>query len=116
MTKKKKDGKVRDINIRLAFIKRNIKFFEQENIEFCNEYGINSTNIVDFAGFDFKNNIFYKRHWDIYCPRALISVWEDNSKITEPRPQIVISSLEDMSKVPDVSIENVCILEYGIEV
>ena len=59
MAGKKKDGKVRDINIRLAFIKRNIKFFEQENIEFCNEYGINSTNIVDFAGFDFKNNIFY---------------------------------------------------------
>lgn len=59
MVNKKKDGKVRDINIRLAFIKRNIKFFEQENIEFCNEYGINSTNIVDFAGFDFENNIFY---------------------------------------------------------
>lgn len=56
---KKNDGKIRDIDIRLAFIKKNIKFFEQENITFCNEYGINSTNIVDFAGFDFANNIFY---------------------------------------------------------
>lgn len=55
----KKDGKVRDINIRLAFMKRNMKFFEQENMEFCNEYGINSTNVIDLAGFDFKNNLFY---------------------------------------------------------
>ena len=56
---KKNDGKIRDIDIRIAFMKRNMKFFEQENIEFCNEYGINSTNVVDLAGFDFKNNIFY---------------------------------------------------------
>ena len=55
----KKDGKVRDINIRLAFMKRNMKFFEQENMEFCNEYGINSTNVIDLAGFDFKNHLFY---------------------------------------------------------
>ncbi len=56
---KKNDGKIRDIDIRIAFVKRNIKFFEQENMEFCSEYGINSTNVVDLAGFDFKNNIFY---------------------------------------------------------
>ena len=56
---KKNDGKVRDINIRLAFMKRNLKFFEQDGMEFCNEYGINSTNVVDLAGFDFNKNIFY---------------------------------------------------------
>lgn len=56
---KKNDGKIRDINIRLAFMKRNLKFFEQEGMEFCNEYGINSTNVVDLAGFDFNKNIFY---------------------------------------------------------
>ena len=56
---KKNDGKVRDINIRLAFMKRNLAFFEQEGMEFCNEYGINSTNVVDLAGFDFNKNIFY---------------------------------------------------------
>ena len=55
----KKDGKIRDIDIRLAFMKRNIKFFEQDGMEFCNEFGINSTNVVDLAGFDFKKNIFY---------------------------------------------------------
>ena len=56
---KKNDGKIRDINIRLAFMKRNLKFFEQDDMEFCNEYGINSTNVVDLAGFDFNKNIFY---------------------------------------------------------
>ena len=56
---KKNDGKIRDINIRLAFMKRNLKFFEQDGKEFCNEYGINSTNVVDLAGFDFNKNIFY---------------------------------------------------------
>lgn len=55
----KKDGKIRDINIRVAFMKRNMKFFEQDGMEFCNEYGINSTNIIDLAGFDFGKNIFY---------------------------------------------------------
>jgi hypothetical protein len=40
-------------------MKRNLKFFEQDGMEFCNEYGINSTNVVDLAGFDFKKNIFY---------------------------------------------------------
>ena len=56
---KKNDGKIRDINIRLAFMKRNLKFFEQDGMEFCNEYGINSTNVVDLAGFDFNKNLFY---------------------------------------------------------
>lgn len=56
---KKNDGKIRDINIRLAFMRRNLKFFEQDGMEFCNEYGINSTNVVDLAGFDFNKNIFY---------------------------------------------------------
>lgn len=56
---KKNDGKIRDINIRLAFMKRNLKFFEQEGMEFCNEFGINSTNVIDLAGFDFNKNIFY---------------------------------------------------------
>lgn len=51
----KNDGKIRDINIRLAFMKRNLKFFEQDGMEFVNEYGINSTNIVDLAAFDFKH-------------------------------------------------------------
>ena len=40
-------------------MKRNLKFFEQDGMEFCNEYGINSTNVVDLAGFDFNKNIFY---------------------------------------------------------
>lgn len=55
----KNDGKIRDIDIRLAFMSRNLKFFEQDGMEFVNEYGINSTNIVDLAAFDFKKNIFY---------------------------------------------------------
>ena len=63
---KKNDGKIRDINIRLAFMKRNLKFFEQDGMEFCNEYGINSTNVVDLAGFDFNKNIFY-RFWAKAC-------------------------------------------------
>src|SRR5574344_2094762 len=54
-----KDGKIRDVDIRKEFIRRNIKFFEQPNVEFVNEYGINSTNIVDLAAFDFNSNIFY---------------------------------------------------------
>ena len=57
--RQKKDGKIRDIDIRLKFMERNLKFFEQEGMEFCNEYGINSTNVVDLAGFNFKDNIFY---------------------------------------------------------
>ena len=42
----KRDGKIRDVDIRLKFIERNIKFFEQPGFEFVNEFGINSTNIV----------------------------------------------------------------------
>ena len=61
-----KDGKIRDVDIRLAFMERNLKFFEQPGIEFVNEFGINSTNIVDLAAFDFtreengiKKPLFY---------------------------------------------------------
>ena len=65
--RKKNDGKIRDVDIRLAFMKRNIKFFEQEGMEFVNEFGINKTNICDLAAFDFnhidavgkKDPIFY---------------------------------------------------------
>lgn len=56
---KKSDGKVRDIDIRVPFMKRNLKFFEKEGMEFCNEYGINSSNVIDLAGFDFPNKVFY---------------------------------------------------------
>lgn len=51
----KKDGKIRDVDIRLAFLARNVKFFEQPGFEFVNEFGINSTNIVDLAAFDFNH-------------------------------------------------------------
>ena len=54
-TKRINDGKIRDMDIRVKFIERNKKFFGNENFEFANEYGINSTNIVDLALFDFKN-------------------------------------------------------------
>ena len=50
-----RDGKMRDVDIRLKFIERNIKFFEQPGFEFVNEFGINSTNIVDLAAFDFNH-------------------------------------------------------------
>lgn len=53
------DGKIRDVDIRLAFVRRNMKFFENKDYEFVNEFGINSTNIVDLASFDFKNKIFF---------------------------------------------------------
>ena len=53
--KKKDDGKIRDVDIRLKFIERNIKFFEQPGFEFVNEFGINSTNVVDLAAFDFNH-------------------------------------------------------------
>lgn len=58
-TKRINDGKIRDMDIRVKFIERNKKFFGNENFEFANEYGINSTNIVDLALFDFKNKLFY---------------------------------------------------------
>mgnify|MGYP003304964064 CR=1 FL=1 len=50
-------GKLRDIDIRKEFIKRNLKFFKSTT--FVNEMGINSKNIVDLAALDFNNNIFY---------------------------------------------------------
>ena len=50
-----KDGKKKkelgDKEIRRAFLERNKDFFKK-NI-FANEFGINSTNVVDFASFDF---------------------------------------------------------------
>lgn len=55
MKLRKDDGKIRDVDIRLKFIERNIKFFEQPGFEFVNEFGINSTNIVDLAAFDFNH-------------------------------------------------------------
>lgn len=61
MTNNKKvcDGKIRDIDIRLAFVQRNIKFFERDGYEFVSEFGINGTNIIDLACFDFGNKRFY---------------------------------------------------------
>ena len=49
--------KLRDIDIRKEFIKRNVDFFRATT--FVNELGINSKNIVDFAALDFSKNIFY---------------------------------------------------------
>ena len=51
-----KDG-LRDLDIRKAFIIRNLEFFK--GLTFVNEMGINSKNIVDFAALDFKRNVFY---------------------------------------------------------
>ena len=53
----KKSNKLRDIDIRVAFIRRNLQFFK-ENF-FVNELGVNSKNIVDLAALDFKKNVFY---------------------------------------------------------
>ena len=50
-------AKLRDIDIRKEFIKRNLDFFK--SLTFVNEMGINSKNIVDFAALDFNKNIFY---------------------------------------------------------
>ena len=57
MTEKRK--KIVDKDIRFKFIERNKDFFQQENCAFVNEYGINSTNVVDLAFFDFNKNYFY---------------------------------------------------------
>ena len=57
MAVKKAKYQLCDMDIRRAFLERNKEFFKA-NI-FANEFGINSTNIVDFASFDFKNNIFF---------------------------------------------------------
>lgn len=59
--KKIDDGKLRDVDIRLKFIERNMKFFEQEGFEFVNEFGINSTNIIDLAAFDFNHTLNGKK-------------------------------------------------------
>ena len=57
MSEKKK--KIVDKDIRFAFIDRNKDFFQKENCAFVNEYGINSTNVVDLAFFDFNHNRFF---------------------------------------------------------
>ena len=50
-------GKIKDIDIRKEFIKRNLDFFKSTT--FVNEMGVNSKNIVDVAALDFNKNIFY---------------------------------------------------------
>ena len=50
-------GKIKDIDIRKEFIKRNLEFFKSTT--FVNEMGVNSKNIVDLAALDFTKNIFY---------------------------------------------------------
>lgn len=50
-------GKIKDIDIRKAFISRNLEFFKAHT--FVNEMGVNSKNIVDLAALDFDKNIFY---------------------------------------------------------
>ena len=57
-TNKKSKG-IKDKDIRFRFIARNLDVFKKPNTEFVNEFGINSTNIVDLAFFDFNENIFY---------------------------------------------------------
>ena len=49
--------KILDWDIRKEFIKRNLEFFK--SVTFVNELGVNSKNIMDVAGLDFKNNLFY---------------------------------------------------------
>ena len=49
--------KILDWDIRKEFIKRNIDFFK--SVTFVNELGVNSKNVMDVAGLDFNNNIFY---------------------------------------------------------
>lgn len=50
-------SKMKDREIREAFIKRNLDFFK--SVTFVNEMGVNSKNIVDLAALDFNKNIFY---------------------------------------------------------
>lgn len=57
--------KIGDKEIRYEFLMRNKDFFKS-NI-FVNEFGINSTNVVDLASFDFNKNIFYG--FEIKSPR-----------------------------------------------
>lgn len=49
-------SKMKDREIREAFIKRNLSFFKKTT--FVNEMGVNSKNIVDLAALDFDKNIF----------------------------------------------------------
>ena len=49
--------KIKDWDIRKAFIKRNLEFFK--STFFVNELGVNSKNIMDVAALDFDKNIFY---------------------------------------------------------
>ena len=49
--------KILDWDIRKEFIKRNLEFFK--SVTFVNELGVNSKNIMDVAGLDFNNNLFY---------------------------------------------------------
>lgn len=65
MAFKKAKYQLCDMDIRRAFLERNKEFFKS-NI-FANEFGINSTNVVDFASFDFKKNVFYG--FEIKSPR-----------------------------------------------
>lgn len=50
-------SKIKDREIREAFIKRNLEFFKSTT--FVNELGVNSKNIMDVAALDFNKNIFY---------------------------------------------------------
>ena len=53
----KKDNRLRDPDIRQAFIKSNLDFFKKNS--FVNEMGINSKSIADIASLDFANNVLY---------------------------------------------------------
>lgn len=59
MVIREKDNKIRDFDIRYAYIKEHLELFDRDDFEFVNEFGINSTNRVDFALLDFKNKYFY---------------------------------------------------------
>lgn len=50
-------AKIKDVDIRKEFIKRNLEFFKSTT--FVNEMKINSKNIVDLAAMDFNNNILF---------------------------------------------------------
>ena len=49
--------KIKDPDIRKAFIHRNLDFFKSTT--FVNEMGVNSRSIVDLAALDFDRRIFY---------------------------------------------------------
>ena len=54
---RKPDGRIRDIDIRIEFVKRNLNFFKSTT--FVNEMGVSSKSIADIAALDFNRNIFY---------------------------------------------------------